>query len=146
MSYIIRKSGFSLIELLIVVLIIGIIAAFSYPVYDRYITQAKRTDAMGAVLTAVNAMEKHRAARMSYVGAAVGTTFNGSVPPGDPTPYYTLELTDLGASTYTITARPINEMASKDGFIRIDHTGAKTWEDKDGTEYPCWPESGGNSC
>ena len=138
-----RQCGFSMVELLIAVAIIGIISAIAYPSYQNYVIKAKRADGMGALLNASSAMERFGAARNTYATAAVGTTFVQDVPANDP--YYRLSLSNLGRSTYTITATPINSMAGRDGALTITHAGVKTWTDKNGNLYNCWPESG-NSC
>lgn len=140
-----KKSikGFTLIEVMIVVAILGIIAAIAIPAYDRYIVRTKRADGMAALLNAANAMERHRAVNFGYQGAAVGTTFEGNVPAIDP--YYQLSIDQLTATTYRITATPINSMLGRDGILRINHQGIRYWEDKDGNPNNCWPESG-DSC
>ena len=61
-----RMAGFSLIELLIVVVIIGIIAAIAIPNYQAYVREARRTDATGALLTVANNQERWFLANGSY--------------------------------------------------------------------------------
>ncbi len=140
-----HSKAFSLIELIITVAIVSIIAAIAIPSYQEYITRTKRADAMGQMLNAISAMEKFRAANMTYEGAAAGTTFAAQVPPGDGNPYYNLTLSNLSRTTYTITATPVNSMAGEDGPLTVDQAGRRTWTDDGGTSHNCWPESG-NSC
>lgn len=138
-----KQRAFTLIEVMITVVIVSIIAAIAYPSYQSYVVKAKRADGMGALLNATSAMERFGAARNTYATAVAGTTFVQDVPANDP--YYRLSLSNLGRSTYTITATPINSMAGKDGPLTITHAGVKTWTDKNGNTSNCWPESG-SSC
>ena len=52
-------NGFTLIELMVAVLILGIITAIAVPNYTRWITQARRADAQTALMTVANKLEKY---------------------------------------------------------------------------------------
>jgi len=136
-----QQKGFTLIELMVVVAIVGILVAVALPSYQDYVIRSKRADATGALMAATNAMERWRANNFSYAGAAVGTTFSTNVPSdGSATAYYTLALSNLTATTYTITATAVNEQATSLGVaetLTIDQNGNKTWTFS-GTEA-CWP-------
>jgi prepilin-type N-terminal cleavage/methylation domain-containing protein len=62
----ISKNGFTLIELMIVVAIIGILASIAYPSYQESILKSRRADAKGALLGFANAMERHFTETNSY--------------------------------------------------------------------------------
>ena len=66
-----RQTGVTLIELMIVVAIIGIIAAIALPSYNRYIENARAADAKSALMSLANAMERFHTKNMTYVGASV---------------------------------------------------------------------------
>lgn len=136
-------KGFTLVELMIVIAILGVILLFAVPSYNDYVVRSKRADGMSQVLNAASTMERFRAANMTYDGAAVGTTIAAQIPPNDNNPYYNVALSNLGRTTYTITATPINSMAGQDGPLTIDQAGRRTWTDKDGVVHNCWPKSGG---
>ena len=63
------QKGFSLIELMIVVAVIGILAAVAYPAYQDYVIRSKRGDAMNALASVRIAQEKHRANNTVFASA-----------------------------------------------------------------------------
>ena len=54
-----RDQGFSLIELMIVVAIIGILVAMAFPAYDAYVLRGKRAEGRAVLMDASSKMEKH---------------------------------------------------------------------------------------
>lgn len=66
-------SGFSLIELMIVVTILGIIAAFAIPSYQAHVTKSRRADAKATLLSLAQAMEAQYTNTMDYTKASLGS-------------------------------------------------------------------------
>jgi len=101
-------KGFTLLELMIVVAIIGIIAAFGYPAYIEQVTKARQADGQGALVSLANAMERYYTQNNTFVGAAVGAAgiFPNQVPVEGGTAYYNLSISASTATTYTIRAIP----------------------------------------
>lgn len=69
-----KKTGFTLIELMFVIVIIAIIAAIAIPSYQQYMRRAEAAKVNQEMLRIAQELEKHKARNFSYVGFAVGST------------------------------------------------------------------------
>ena len=125
-----KENGFTLIELVIVIAIIGILASIAYPSYQDSMARSRRADAQGALQGLAQAMERHYTTTGTYTGAAslgVPTIFSTKSPIDGTVVYYNLFVASAGVSTYTIGAEPVGTQAD-DGVLLLMSTGARAWD------------------
>ena len=145
------SPGFTLIELMITVVIIGILAAIAYPSYRNYTTQTRRSDAQIALTQVANQQEKFFTECNWYAATIPGTKGCGTNTTGilgisatSPEGHYTLSPTAgtiaAGCTAYscgyTLTATPVTTgLQANDGKFRVDSTGVKQWDKSNNNSY-----------
>ena len=102
-----RNMGFTLIELMIVVAIIGILGAVAYPAYTSSIKKGNRADAVDSLMSLSGRMEEFYLNNDTYAGATINAAGTGSVGSNKTSDdLYTMSITSQTAFAYTITATP----------------------------------------
>ena len=122
--------GFTLIELMVAVAIIGILAAIAIPNYRQYVLRANRVDAQAILMETAQYMERYFTTNNDY--AAAPLLSNQSPKTG--TAKYVINFSEQSASTYTLRAVPQGGQANDScGTVTVSNTGATG---ADGTG--CW--------
>jgi len=128
------SNGFTLIELMIVVVIIGVLAAIAMPAYQEYTKRARRADAKHALLDIQLNQEKWRANNSTY-SSTIGDVWGSGTTSLDG--YYNLTVSDGTGSQYSATAAPTGAQSEDDcGTFAIDASGENTTGDNASSD--CW--------
>lgn len=130
-----RRSsrGFTLIELMIVVAIIGLLASIALPAYNSYVMRGYRATAKACISEHAQAMERWYTSNLTYTGAnpVLGCRTESNM---DSRYNFVLAITG-GGSGYTITANPTAVQADTEcGALSMTHTGTKSANDPN----KCW--------
>jgi type IV pilus assembly protein PilE len=102
-----HQRGFTTVELLIAVVIIGLLSALAYPSFLGAIRKSRRSDAVAALTSVQQAQERWRNNKAAYADNAKLTT---APPDGlgqsavSSSGYYDIAISGDGASAYTLTA------------------------------------------
>lgn len=129
-----QQSGFSLVELMVVVAIVGILSSIAYPAYSDYVRKARRSDAQQHLMALAQQNQQYFMDRRQYASAASSLLDT----PASVSTYYTITINvNAGPpASFSISAAPTSAGGQNQdscGTVTIASSGAKT-------------ASGGTSC
>jgi type IV pilus assembly protein PilE len=135
-----EQKGFTLVELLITVVIVGMLASIAYPSYTEYVTRGRIPEATAGLANWRAKMTQFYLDTRAYDGS------NGGTQPAIPTAqYFDFSLTLMSPTTYKLVATGKGVMA---GFnYTIDQANGRTSNTPWGNSTTCWvTKRGGTTC
>jgi len=128
-----RTSGFTLIELIVVIAIVGILASIAYPSYQDSILKSRRTDGKRALMSSAGIQESYFSSKNSYSDSISDIGGNTSEEG-----YYSIAVSNTNCSStvngvtlyacFTLTATAVNSQTSDTACtpMTLTHTGVKS--------------------
>lgn len=118
------QRGFTLIELMIVVAVVGILASIAYPSYQSSVVKTRRVDVQRELLSYSQSMERYYTANGRYVTLTGGNVCGATLPVN--TGFYTFQASNCADNTFTVTATPVNTSSqNNDGTQTLNHQGIR---------------------
>ena len=130
-----RSAGFTLIELMITITIIGIIAAIAFPSYQNQVEQTRRTTAQADLMELAQWMERRYSNGFDYREAGNNPTLPFDQSPRNGTAFYNISFSgNVARDTFTLQAVPTGGQTGDDcGTLTLDEQG-----NRGAAQTDCW--------
>jgi type IV pilus assembly protein PilE len=143
-----RSRGFTLMELIIAVVVIGILAAIAIPNYSQYVARSNRATAQQVLLEVAGQLERNfttngcyqfTSAAQCQAGAGTQPTLARTQAPAEGTARYTIGVRYPTAVSFELTATRTGSMGSDPcGDFVLNNVGAKTTANGSLPAAQCW--------
>ena len=135
----VRTRGFTLMELMIAVAVVGILASVAVPSYREHIAASRRTDAKAALLAIAQLMERTYTERGTYAGVTLGNRSTDIYSDTSPQGYYTLSIVSQDAEGFSLRAtRAGAQVGDQCGNYTYDQAGTQGVASATYTAAKCW--------
>ena len=122
-----KIRGFTIIELLVAFVIIGILGAIALPAYFSQARKGYRTEVKAIMMETAQYMERYYTTNRTYVGASPLSAVSPKGASSTSKKYDVTFSVTPTASAYTLQAAPVNSQASDScGTMTLSNTGAQT--------------------
>lgn len=138
-----RAGGFSLLELMITVAIIGILASVAYPSYREHVAKSRRSEAANALMVGAQALERYYSANGRYTTTVDSGTLPAVYPtkvPDNGAAYYEIAVSGTPApNSFTLVAQRKGVMSGDGcGDLTINQSGQVGISNASKTLAECW--------
>jgi len=134
--------GFTLIELMVVVAIVGLLAALAYPAYESQLRKARRADARTALLDLAVRQERFFSINNTYTTSAANLGYGGSFPQdvlSGSTAHYRLDVTAASTTAFSLSATPTaRQSADSCGSYALNQLGQQSNSANTLPSADCW--------
>lgn len=132
-----RSRGITLIELMVVVVIIGILAAIAYPSYQNQVRKTRRADGKAVLMETAQQLERCYTRFASYANGGCGVGNGDNVTSAEE--YYVVAVTS-DANSFTLDAAPQGDQVNDAGCgtLRLTNTGLQGSQGADADANDCW--------
>lgn len=131
-----ESRGFTLLELMVVLVVIGILAAIAYPSYQDQVRKTRRADGKGVLMDTAQQLERcyTRFARYTHADCDVG------FPIDSPEGFYRVTAAALNTSNFTLDATPQGDQARDVacGTLRLNNRGVQGSQGANADANNCW--------
>lgn len=136
----VKIRGFTLIELMITVAIVGVLVAIAYPSYQNYVKRSKRVEAQAELIGIAQKLMAYKLANGSFYNATLQNIYGRSLIDNSGSTTYRLSLTDTSTNPthqWTMTATPVGGQIGT-GALTINQNGQQCWfEEQDDASGVC---------